>query len=193
MVVYEQVAPKVPAGWSHFRGGYHTTEKGWVGNLKMALGQVHTDVVLLVLEDYWLYRPADAKRIWNMANWMTFDKSINKIDLTNDRFGFAHVSWDDNYIRSLPNAEYLTSVQAALWNKEYLSWCLHNPAWNPWQFELEGSKRAKLTRHKVLGCRVPAIHNINVVLKGMISEQEVARLSEEDKSALDSIGAFNAR
>jgi hypothetical protein len=190
MIVCEQVAPKVPAGWSFFRAGHDTSYKKWTGNLKLALEQVHNQVVLLVLDDYWLTKPADTKRIERMAKSMIEDMSIDKIDLTNDRMGFAHADWNDDYVRSLPHAEYLTSTQAALWNITFLRQCLSVPSWSPWEFELIGTKYAQRRPHKILGCRVPAIHYANVMLKGNGNQSEINKLSSEDLQSLDKFKAF---
>jgi hypothetical protein len=193
MVVCEQVAPKVPAGWSHFRTGHDTPSKGWCGNLIMALEQVHSEVVLLALDDYWLNKPADITQIIALTEWMESDFTIDKIDLTNDRLGFAHADWDNNFVRSLPHAQYLTSTQAALWRTAYLKRCLANPAWNPWQFEIEGTQLVQQYHHKILGCRVPAIHYANIMLKGQINPREIAKISQDDNRRLATIGAFQNR
>ena len=193
MVVCEQNAPKVPEGWSFFRAGYDTQQKGWAGNLKAALKQVHTESVLLVLDDYWLTKQADVKRINELVRWMKSEPDIDKIDLTNDRMGFSHVGYMPGYVRSLPDAPYLTSTQAALWRTDFLRLCLHDPAWSPWQFELIGSELIKNTRHKILGCRVPVIHYANVMLKGEANTGELTKLGPDDWASLSAISAFNIR
>jgi hypothetical protein len=188
MVVCEQIAPRVPEGWSFMRTGYDHDGKRWVGNLQMALKQVYADVVLLVLDDYWLTKQADVIRIQSMANSMAVDQDIDKIDLTNDRIGFANTDYNEDYVRSNQDAQYLTSTQAALWRTIFLQTCLSDPSWNPWQFELIGTKEVAKRSHKILGCRIPAIHYANVMLKGEINQQEVNKLSAEDQQSIDEIG-----
>ena len=193
MVVCEQNAPKVGAGWSFFRAGFDTAQKGWVGNLKAALKQVHTETVLLILDDYWLTKQVDVDRINALAFQMMAEPDIDKIDLTNDRMGFPHENHGDGkqFVRSLPDAPYLTSTQAALWDIEFLKRCLHDPSWSPWQFELIGSELIKNTRHKILGCRVPAIHYANVMLKGQPNMTEMTKVSGKDwRSMADSDGGI---
>ena len=189
MMVYETIAPDLPLRWAHFKAGYDTEEKGWAGNLLAALGQVHSETVLLVLDDYWLTKEADTKRIHAIVDGMMFDLTIDKVDLTNDRIGFPHVSYSNGYVRSLPLAPYLTSTQAAIWRTEFLRDCLHDPSWSPWQFELIGSERVKGTQHKVLGCRVPVMHYANVMLKGESNPKELYKLSTEDVRELAALRA----
>lgn len=190
-VVCEQIAPKLPAGWAHFRAGRDTLQKAWVGNLRAVLDGIHNaDVTMLVLDDYWLTKQSDVERIIALSDWMSAEFTIDKIDLTNDRMGFAHVEWDDNFVRSLPFAQYLTSTQAALWNTKFLRKCLANVAWNPWEFEIIGSQHIQNQKHKILGCRVPAIHYANVMLKGQRNQREESLLTIEDKLELIDIGSI---
>ena len=190
MVVCEYKVPRVPGNWSFVRAGYQTEVKHWTGNLLVALEQIYDDTVLLLLEDYWLTY-ADMKRLRQLELLMKDDRSIDKIDLTNDRLGFGHVNYSADFVRSTQDAEYLTSVQTAIWRTSFLCECLHNPSWNPWQFEVEGSKRAKLFTHKVLGCKVPVMANANIVLKGIISQSDINKFSEQERQELTDIGAFN--
>jgi hypothetical protein len=187
MVVCEHEIPEIPDGWSFVRAGFQTDAKNWAGNLLVALDQFYDDTVLLLLEDYWVTY-VNTERLKELNSWFGHDPSLSKIDLTNDRLGFAHTEYQDGYVRSTQDAEYLTSVQAAIWRTSFLRECLSNPGWNPWQFEVEGSQRAKLLKHKVLGCRVPVLINANIVLKGKISESDVAKLPIEDRLAIDGIG-----
>jgi hypothetical protein len=186
IMVTETKVTKLPMGWSFIRAGHDHDGKGWAGNLLMALDQTVAESVLLVLDDYWLTTQADVVRIQQLAKWIEDDKSIDKIDLTKDRLGFANVSWNTQFVRSLPMAQYLTSTQAALWRASFLRRCLRDPGWNPWEFEIKGTHFAQKTPHKILGCRIPAIHYANVMLKGKMNQLELDKISKRD---LKSIGA----
>lgn len=187
MVVCETIAPELPPGWSFFKTGYDTEEKSWAGNLKMALEHVYEELVLLVLDDYWLTKQADTKRIQGLRNAMMTNQTIDKVDLTNDRIGFPHEPFGEHCVRSLQDAPYLTSTQAAIWRKSFLRKCLINPAWSPWQFELLGNPYIQAMEHKILGFRVPVMHYANVMLKGQINATELAKFTSEDMEELDDI------
>jgi hypothetical protein len=186
MMVTETAITKMPSGWSFIRCDHDHDGKGWSGNLLMALEQVVSEAVLLVLDDYWLTTQADVVRIIELGRWVEQDKTIDKIDLTNDRIGFAHSDFGPGFVRASPTAQYLTSTQAAIWRVSFLRKCLEiNPGWNPWQFELQGSKELTHWYHKILGCKVPAIHYANVMLKGEMNQIELDKISQRD---LKSIG-----
>jgi hypothetical protein len=188
MVVCEQETPELPRGWQFFRAGRDRVGKGWVGNLKLALEQVHEETILLVLDDYWLTKHADVQRIKSVAMSMEnrFGTTIDKVDLTNDRIGFPHEDFGNRAVRSLQLAPYLTSTQAAIWRKSFLNRCLINPGWNPWQFEIEGTKQVQQWDHTILGLREPAMHYANIMLKGKRSESEWNKLSPQDMKELES-------
>jgi hypothetical protein len=158
--------------------------QGWAGHLKSSLRYIEQEFIILMLDDYWLTKQTDHIGLSSILRMMIDDPAVDKVDLTNDRIGFAHTDYDGNFVRSTQDAQYLTSTQAAIWRKSFLDQCLVEPAWNPWEFEIIGSQRAIAKPHKILGCKKPVIHYANVVLKGKHNQTEIDKISTEDQYQL---------
>lgn len=119
------------------------------------------DIFLTVNEDYWLSHPVDTEAIDRAYAFMRQNPQVDKIDLSTDRMLHKHTGYNHEYILSDPNERYLTSLQAALWRKDYMARCL-TPNENPWDFETYGSLRVA-GNNTILGVRTPAMRYGQVV------------------------------
>ncbi len=127
---------------------------------------------LFMLEDYWLTRQANLKAIQIGDAFMQRNPEFLRFDLTTDRMncgtprGAGAFDWGSidtvDIIEGLDD-EYRVSMQAGIWNREPLLKIL-KPNETPWQFELDGSNRAKNLSLRVFGTRQwPLCYNIMVV------------------------------
>lgn len=129
-------------------------------------------LAVILLEDYFLDRPANVRQIAELYRYMLENEGVVKIDLTDDRMKYQHTTWEPvagyPMVRSTDNAQFQTSLQAAIWRKDFLERCI-DPDENPWQFEKEGTRRLKQARQAgdisgvILGCETPPLHYINAV------------------------------
>lgn len=102
-----------------------------------------THYVRSILMDY-IYR-----------NFLTDD--LGRFGLTNDNKGrpyekVPHIeerTW--NIIESLPLVDYRLSVLWSIWNRDYLLKYLE-PGMSPWEFEINGSEKARGDGYRILGC-----------------------------------------
>jgi hypothetical protein len=189
---------KIPAGWGVYCAGQDIEyQLNWVGHLRHALNHLGgTDLVLLLMDDYWLTKPVRLDGLWESLDYMKKYLHVSKIDLTNDRRGFPHL-WleDSSYIQSYRDAPYITSTQAALWRQKFLRNCLANDAWTPWQFELDGTTQIIQRREQgyldyvVMGHKEPVMQYANVSLRGQ-EELRLGGLSEDDVLQLKSEGVL---
>ena len=61
--------------------------------------------------------------------------------------------------------EYAISLQASFWRPQTLI-DLIDPKWNPWQIELEGSKRAAIYDKRFIGCKTCAVNYKDYFMRG---------------------------
>ena len=96
----------------------------WSSGLLKALDLVHDDVVMLLLEDYFLSERVDWPLIDECADLMRWRTEILKIDLSDDRLKHPYRLHrplnNGRLIENADDAPFQTSVQAALWKTELL-------------------------------------------------------------------------
>lgn len=132
--VMTQYREALPAGrWSN-------------GLLELLSSPGFPDPFILMLEDYWLYKPIDCEGLGTAWDWFgEHDNRALRLDLSLDRASLARkepVSSLHGYhfFESLRGSNYQLSFQAAIWRKEALAQCLI-PDENPWEAEVLGTAR----------------------------------------------------
>lgn len=155
----------------------------WSDGLLKMLDLIEDDYFVLMLEDYWLYEQVD-KRIIEIAQPLLSDK-ILRIDLSGNRASYRQ-HYHFTRLGSLELVEtpdgtpYQMSFQAAIWHKENLRKVLKKGE-NPWQAEVEGSKRVGNLR--VLGTK-PAVLKYQPVWRSKQKRWQLDKLKTEDVNYL---------
>jgi hypothetical protein len=140
----------------------------WSGGLIKYLYGHLDDFILLMLEDYFLSQPVNVHAVRAAWGLMLENPQIAKIDLTDDRLKVDHADFDNTFIQSAGDAPFQTSVQAAIWRKDFLLQFL-DPTETPWQFERRGTKRVIAARQAgefgglILGFKQPPMAYVNAV------------------------------
>ena len=134
-----------------FGEGYtmsHLQNPHWSNLLKDALDKVTTEFVFFVLEDYFFVKKITSD------DFSQITEAMDKHSLSKFMFvapdGMTHLtaapmrpitnlSMPGNHFLQHIGSQYLTSVQPSVWRTDYLRECVKKD-WNPWQFEIEGSK-----------------------------------------------------
>jgi hypothetical protein len=138
VVRYDIRPPKLPVNFNNVAIGKqqdYTWSSGLISYLNYA-----DDLIILMLEDYFIDKPVKVDKIKAAYKMMKQNETIVKFDLTEDRLKFPHIQIGNGLIKSNQDAQFLTSTQAAIWQKDFLLSCLH-PSENAWQFEKKGTKR----------------------------------------------------
>jgi len=125
-----------------------------------------SEMFILLLEDYYLSRKVDIKRINELWALMESNVNISKIDLSGDLVKREHLEYRRGLVEAAPEALYQTSLQAAIWRRDYLLRFLE-PHENPWQFE-KGHRVIYVRREGkfdglVLGVTEPPLFYVNAV------------------------------
>jgi hypothetical protein len=167
VVRYDLRPPKLPTNFSNFAVGIQH-DFSWSQGLLRYLAYHPGDLILLMLEDYFLNKPANVYEIEGMWRYMQYHPEVAKVDLTDDRLKVGHSDYNETMIVSDDDAHFQTSTQAAIWRKDYLLRFLH-PDENPWQFERRGTKRVIAARRSgefnglILGFKKPPLSYVNAV------------------------------
>lgn len=152
--------------------------KTWTDPLKNIIDDVVGERFIFMLDDYYLS---------GVVSWSVIE-SLNKrpfsdaekIDLSGDRVKFPHriKTIDDSkimvgeqreygcLIESGQDARYRTSLQCAIWSRDYFKRFL-NPGWQIWDFEILGEKLAMNDGATILGTEKPIVKYENKVVKGV--------------------------
>lgn len=144
----------------------------WSSGLLKLLDMFDDEILMLVLDDYFLTEPVNWRDVESLLALMKFDDGVAKIDLTDDRLKVEHTpsfTWQsvDRLICSASNAPFQTSLQAALWRTDFLKRFL-DASEDAWQFEKHGTRRVISARQHdtdrlILGTTDPPMRYANGV------------------------------
>ena len=130
--------------WSEGRRGRHFGElyptPRWSDSVKRWIASVQHPYFILLQIDYFIHRPVNIGQVQRLACFFK-DRNVAKIDLSNDRYHSPHAHYafdgDARIIVSDQNARFRSSLQAAIWRRDYLDEML-KPNRSPWDFEHYG-------------------------------------------------------
>ena len=112
-----------------------------------ALDTINTKYTFFVLDDYFFTENLDEKEL-NFyidfmeevnANKIMLDTFCRHLTLINPPITMLPDQPNRTIHKLSPNSNYLTSIQPSIWKTEYLKKVMHKN-WNPWEFEIQGSK-----------------------------------------------------
>jgi hypothetical protein len=147
----------------------------WSNGMYKFLTAIDEELILFMLEDYWIVREVDVRGIGYLVKYMTDHPEVARIDLTWDRLysGGPRYPGDIPYyaqaghldlIYSKPGTPYQLSLMAGLWRRESLM-RLMIPNESPQELEMRGTERINILadqgeEHVVLGTRQSPIRHI---------------------------------
>jgi hypothetical protein len=167
VVRYEIRPNNLPANFSNYAIGQQS-DYTWSSGLIKYLQYHNGELVLLMLEDYFIDSQVSIKAIQSAWDFMITQPGIAKIDLTGDRLKVPHEYLSELFIQTAKDAPFQTSLQAAIWRKEFLLKFL-NPKESPWAFEKTGTKRVIRAREAgefdglILGFKNPPLSYVNAI------------------------------
>lgn len=142
----------------------HDDVSRWTDSVADEVRRIESELITVLLEDYYLNEPAFIQKYHLAINCMVAVE-VKKFDLSRDRTQFPHVDFTEEIIVSTQTARYRSSLQAAIWKKDYLLKML-KPGRTPWEFELLGEKEAMNDGAVILGTRTGVLSYDNIMLKG---------------------------
>jgi len=167
VVRYDKRPRGLPPNFSNFAVGVQS-DYTWSSGLAKYLNYLSEDLLILLLEDYFIDHSVNVKRIEGLWAYMEQHPEIAKIDLSGDRLKFPHEPYHNGLVKSENDAHFQSSLQAAIWRKDFLIQFLE-PSESPWQFEKKGTKRIMSARESgefdglILGANPAPLHYVNAV------------------------------
>lgn len=133
-------------------GGKNIT---WSKRLKNVLRQIDSEVVLCILEDFFLQQRVNNEVFLEALDLMYDNKDIGYLNLKYSpyREWVKEPPQGERFVsRDLTNANIRLAFMVALWRREWLVKLLRNHE-DPWEFEHYGSVRSRRYEFKVLQIR----------------------------------------
>lgn len=165
VVRYEHRPRGLSGNFSNFSIGIQANYT-WSSGLIKYLQHHNEPLVLLMLEDYFIDKSVDTNAVEQLWQLMRNQPEIAKIDLSNDRLKVSYSDFNDYLVKSDDDTLFQTSLQAAIWRKDFLLQFL-DPREDSWQFEKRGTKRVINARQSgkfdgvILGCKEPPLSYVN--------------------------------
>jgi hypothetical protein len=151
-----------------------TNESNWTLATAMALSQIETPYVFLILDDFLLWRDFPAADIYEGLS------IIKEANLDKFVYHYPHAVFDNKleptkYGASIgkirQDSEYTMTVQPSIWNVDFFKKCLFETE-SPWEFEINGSERVNSTMtHKIYMKTIPYGYHIEAMTRGQLTEQ----------------------
>lgn len=170
--------PITVAGYEVLPDGVETLSIGvqadytWSGGVLKLLDLLDEDIILLVLEDYFLSAPVDAAAIAALTDLLRARSDVVKIDLSDDRLKTPHTRYGTYkgipLVKSADDALFQMSTQAALWKTAFLRRFLDAND-DAWQAEKLGTRRVIAAREAgefagvILGTERPPMVYVNAI------------------------------
>ena len=155
----------------------------WTDSLRPVFEQMREEHFILLQIDYFLNRPVQLDKIEVLKSFLD-SSDVVKIDLTLDRARQLHQLYatraEMQIIVSGQTAAYRSSLQAAIWRRDYFLQLL-KPNRNPWAFELIGMQELKNDGKLILGVKQPhagPVSYANVYTRGKVNRNEMNRIEQ---------------
>lgn len=173
--------------WSEGRRGvrnepYPTPR--WTDSLLPFVQSMTDEHFILMQIDYFINRPVELDKIELLKSFLCFS-DVAKIDLTLDRTYHTHYLYATHgkikIIVSDQKADYRSSLQAAIWRRDYFL-SLLKPNRSPWDFERIGMDEMRNDGKLILGLHQPdfgPVSYVNLYSKGKIERNELNKIDHE--------------
>lgn len=183
----------LPDGWRWWSYGKTWPAERWSNGLIRCLKELPDELVILLLDDYWLVRKPDVAGIETLAGLMIETPDILRLDLTDDR-QYAGDAADVGYCERFDLVEtpgtspYQMSIQAAIWRKDLLLSVLR-PGWSPWDVELSGSPSLhERPDCRAIGTRQRPVRYANMLRQGEWQAAEWEKIPPEQRAVIEGNG-----
>lgn len=191
----ERFGNKVPEwtrGRRGIRGEPYPTPK-WTDSLTPIFERMTDEHFILLQVDYFINKPVELDKIEFLRCFLC-SREVAKIDLTQDLTRYSHRLYATQagiqVVVSDQNAEYRSSLQAAIWKRDYFLRLL-KPNRSPWDFERIGKDELKNDGKIIIGIRQPnfgPVSYANLYARGKVDWDEMNRIEERVQHEMFELG-----
>lgn len=165
----------------------------WTDSLRPLFEELADAHFILLQIDYFIDRPVELDKI-ELLKCFLHSGPVAKIDLTLDLNRYSHSLYayhgNIQIIASDQSAKYRSSLQAAIWRRDYFLPLL-KPNRSPWDFEAMGQHELKNDGKLILGIRQPdfgPVSYANLYAKGKVDWDEMGRIEESVRDEMFELG-----
>lgn len=167
----------------------------WSNGMHKLITSYPHDIIVLMLEDYWLTRPVKTDIVEKLYQYMVQFSYVVRMDLTADRqfagdvVDYDVIGEDIDLVKSTPFSPYHMSLMTGIWRKSHLLKILR-PNETPWELELIGTERLSAFDDQilVLGTKQRPVRHTLAFRGGDSSKLLLDEISEEDQAELRHYG-----
>lgn len=134
----------------------------WTSTFRNILNKIDSEYLLITLEDLYLNSAVNETVLDEVQNLIKSDLNVNHVKCTDTIKGDKQVG---KYIFEIKNGVPYKVSLCGIWNRKYLLNLLQDGE-SPWDFEVNGSSRAK-NDNGFYTINTPILNNINMVEKGL--------------------------
>jgi hypothetical protein len=135
-------------------------DRHWGSNLLTVLGQLETDYILYVQDDYLLQAPAPQEMLRQGVAFLrgTGGHFLNVYDRVVEGEATGH----PDFLQILPSMKWMVHLQAALWRRASLQEMI-TPGETPWEAESSFNRQGKQRQTGFFGLNVPPAESLAYV------------------------------
>lgn len=157
----------LPPNFTFYSAGEDGGQDHWTDGIIKFLGSTDDELLVLLLDDYWLCRKADNSGVATLADYMYGRQNVLRLDLTADRLYAGNMRDVESYghydiVETPHGTPYQMSLQAGIWRRNLLLDLL-KPDMSPWAVELQTQPPESM---RVLGTRQSPLRYANVFKGG---------------------------
>lgn len=120
----------------------------WTVFARSALDHIKTKYVLWMQDDYFLRKTISRERFEEYYAFIQ-KNNVERFGIHDNSYLYTYADLGNGYQRFAQNSLYTISMQASIWETEFLKWCLDQNAETNWQFEIDGSQRLNSRPHNI--------------------------------------------
>jgi hypothetical protein len=190
IVGFRPPPPITASGWRYQPVGEHE-HRPWTDHMRAVFEHYPDEHFLLLLDDYWLVQPVDPKHLATLEQ--AIELGADKADLSDNTRCFGAQPWSrmKGMIVADQRAKYRTSLQPAIWTREYLLHLL-KPGRTIWDFERLGRYDANNDGGQIVAHDWPprqcVFRYANVYKKGQPDKRQLPKIQDTDRAALVRMG-----
>lgn len=165
----------------------------WTDSMRPFFETLPDPWFVLLQVDYFLHRPVHLSQVEVLERFLERPEVV-KIDLNHDRRNHPHrlycVQDGLRVIVSEQEADYRSSLQAAIWKTDYFLNLL-KPGRSPWEFERLGMEEARNDGQLILGLDSDdegPVAYLNVFGHGMVNWRQLSQLPVQTRNDLEQLG-----
>ena len=154
----------------------------WSKKVIVALEQIDTPFVVLLLEDFFTTRPVDSSKLAELLTYMKKD-NLNYCKLLNQSKIKGKIYDGKKYIRiTNSDDEYGISLQPSIWRKEFLSETVGTENYNAWIFEFNQVRDKKQNKNGIdcIGDRRNVLEITHTVVQSKYLRKAVRVFKKQD-------------